>query len=162
MLLALKRGRSPSMVDYMSCSQVKQEMDYEGARIHRAQLSRKLPAILCVRVEIPTSFKDSRYLCVSLSTKYSDIRRKWRTTALQPWGFRSLQWLFDLHLDSVRVTWHEDECHAFFDNHVYWFTEHMHILMGEWNVLNTGRVVIHRPDMLQRRPWRDDSYDGAW
>jgi hypothetical protein len=133
---------------YMSCRQIKREIDHEGARIHCAQLSRMIPKMLGVRIEMPTSFRDCRYLRLSLSTSYHHR------------GRRTLHCLFALHLGSIEITWDEDDRYTFYDNRIYMVTHRFPFKLAE---LNTGRMVIHRPYMHNKyKPRRESRFTRLW
>jgi hypothetical protein len=112
-------------------------MDYEGVRWHYAQISRKLPAMLGSRVANPTTFECCRHLRLSLSTKY----HQYRSLSLNPYiplpyGIDCLQWMFDLHFDSITISWHKEDGVRFNSRNFAWLPCTVAKIIDEGGILN--------------------------
>ncbi|KAF2826815.1 hypothetical protein CC86DRAFT_406064 [Ophiobolus disseminans] len=93
---------------YMSCRQIKEELDIEGARCLKAYLTKFKPSSAAHEgflFDVPDTLKDMRNLRISLGT--------WTYTKF--WGnapsVDDLAWgdLFRLHLDSLTITYHDNK-----------------------------------------------------
>lgn len=54
---------------YMSCQQIKHEMEHEGLRLLHIYLKSKLSTTPGIRIDLPTTLSEGKNLSISLSTK---------------------------------------------------------------------------------------------
>ena len=99
---------------FMSCQQVKYEMEYEVLRLLHLYLKYKLSTTPSIQIRMPKTFKEASNLRIFLSTKvwfyclwqHRQAARYVCTCAEQREG---LQWAFGLHLDSLTFAYYEED-----------------------------------------------------
>jgi hypothetical protein len=136
---------------YLTCKEIKQEIEAEATKIWRLRVSswkQNLPIGHGLDLQIPdhATFAQLRNLRLSLSTSvYKQIKRD-----SQPNLLSLLQPILDMTLDSLTLTFHEENGVGFECWHSRWIEDNiMGWAMSGSGVLRAEKVIIDLPAMAR-------------